>query len=348
MLTPYAALFALSGVVPLAVVLERGRRHREIRRALGLAEAPLRSQLRLVVALAAIPALLGLAATQPVLSTERTVRERLDAQVFVVLDVSRSMLAAEKPGDPTRFERARAVALRLREQLPEVPFGLASLTDRVLPHLFPTSDGAVFAATLERSLGIERPPPGAFYLTVATSLNALRVLPEKRYFPPSARRRVVLVLTDGETEPPLADLATRFRRGPRIETIFVRFWGAGERIYETGVAEDGYRPDPRSAALLARAAALGGGRVYEEGEVEAAAQALRRAVGEGETAKRRLGSARLPLMPYLTLAALLPLAFVLLDRNRWWESPLARRRRRRDHRATAAKVSPVRGVAQPG
>ena len=37
--------------------------------------------------------------------------------------------------------------------------GIASLTDRVLPHLFPSTDVDVFEATIERSMAIERPPP---------------------------------------------------------------------------------------------------------------------------------------------------------------------------------------------
>ena len=137
----------------------------------------------MLLALAAVPGLLGMAAAQPVVETTRRAPERTDAQAFVVVDVSRSMLAAGGPGAPTRFERARDIALELRESAPEVPFGVASITDRVLPHLFPTTDAALYASTLRRALDVEQPPPGAFYLTHATNLNSLRALPEKGYFP---------------------------------------------------------------------------------------------------------------------------------------------------------------------
>ena len=59
------------------------------------------------VALAAVPVLLGIAAAQPVLETTHVVPERTDVEAYVVIDVSRSMLAAAGPGEPTRFERAQ-------------------------------------------------------------------------------------------------------------------------------------------------------------------------------------------------------------------------------------------------
>ena len=37
--------------------------------------------------------------------------------------------------------------------------GVASLTDRVLPHLFPTLGANAFAAVVDSGIGIERPPP---------------------------------------------------------------------------------------------------------------------------------------------------------------------------------------------
>ncbi|HXG75862.1 MAG TPA: VWA domain-containing protein [Gaiellaceae bacterium] len=350
--TPYGALFALAAVLPVGVLLLRERRLRAIRRALGLAVPSLRALLPLAVALAAVPALLGLAAAQPVLHTTRTVNERTDAQAFVVVDISRSMLAAARSGAPTRFDRARELALALRQEIPEVPVGLASLTDRVLPHVFPTTDARVFAAALLRSVGVEHPPPGSFYLTVATSLNALRALPERSYFPPSARKRLAVVLTDGETELLTPDLARAYRRRPRVEVVFVHLWDAEERIYETGVAEGGYRPDARSAAHLARAAELTGGRVFSEGERAEIAAAVRGALGSGEVVSRAQDAGRLPLMPWVTLAALVPLGLVLLRRNVWWSRRgrllLAARRARAAPVPEGATLSPARGVAQPG
>lgn len=350
LVTPLGLLFVLTALLPLAVFVLRLRRMAETRRALGLEQPPLRSHLPLVLALAAVPALLGLAAAQPVVETTKTVRQRTDVQAFVVLDVSRSMLASPAPGTPTRLDRTKDLAVTLREQLPEVPFGVASLTDRVLPHLFPTNDVRVFDATLERAVRAENPPP-AVYATVATKLGSLREIPEQSYFPPSAKKRVVVVLTDGESEMPGSELAAAFEREPRIRSVFVRVWGADEAIYETGVAEGGYTPDPRGEAIMARAAELVGGQVVAEDDPRALLAAVREAVGTGETVARSESSGRLPLMPWVALAALVPLAFVVVRRNFWWGVRLRRRlsgRRAEGAAAEAAKVPAPRGVAQPG
>jgi hypothetical protein len=341
LITPLGALFALTAVVPLVVFLVRRRRLAAIREALGLPEPTLRSQLPLLLALVAVPVLLGMAAAQPVVETTRTAPERTDAQAFVVLDVSRSMLAAPGPGAPTRFERAREIALELRDSVPEVPFGVASITDRVLPHLFPTTDGPLYASTLRRALDVEKPPPGAFYLTQATNLNSLRAVPEKGYFTDSAMKRVLVVLTDGETQALEPGLEQAFRRPPRVETVFVHVSRPEERIYETGIAEGGYRTDPGSGASLDRAAALVGGRVFAEGDTAGVASAVRELVGEGQTVNRRQETGRLGLMPFLTALALVPLVLVLLRRNVW----VPPRRRRASEAAPArAPAAPVRAA----
>ncbi len=293
-----------------------------------------------VLALVAVPVLLGVAAMQPVIETTRTVPERTDAQALVAVDVSRSMLAGAGPGSATRFDRAREIALGLRTELPEVPFGVVSITDRVLPHLFPTTDDAVYASTLTRSLGIEHPPPGAFYLTFATNLNGLRAIPEQNYFLPTAKKRVLVVLTDGETQALEPELARAFTRRPTVETVFVHLWDADERIYEAGVPEGGYRPDAGSTASLARAASLVDGRVLAEAEAGAAAGVVRELIGTGATVDRQRETGRLALMPYLAALALVPLGFVLLRRNAW----LRLRSRSREAEPVSAREA---GVARP-
>jgi von Willebrand factor type A domain len=314
-LTPVGALFALAAVLPLAVLALRERRVRRVRGGLRLPHPALRSFLPLAIALAAVALLLGLAATQPVVETDRTVRERIDAEAFVVLDVSRSMLAAADAGAPTRLDRAKTLAQTLRQRLPQVPVGLLSLTDRVLPHLFPSADGTVFAATAEHAIGIERPPPGLFYSTRATDLGALVGIPRRGFFSRAARKRLLVVLTDGETQDLTDELRAAFARKPLIETFFVHVWNADEAIYETGVAERGYEPDPASARVLASAAAMVDGRVFREAEAVALADAAAAYFATGPTRERVIQGERLALMPYATLAVLLPLGFVLLRRN---------------------------------
>jgi len=314
-LTPLGAIIALAVLVPLAVYRTRECRLRELRAALRLDEQSRESRLSLVAALAAVCGLVALAAAQPVLATTREVRERTDAQVFLVVDPSRSMLASEGQGAPTRFDRAREIAQELANQLPEVPVGVASMTDGLLPHLFPTTDRQVLEATLGKTLDIESPGPSTFYSSRATTYDALEAAPTLNYFPPAAKKRVVVVLTDGETRPLEGDLASAFRREPKIETVFVRIWGADERIYLTGVAEFGYRSDPRSGATLARVASAVGGRVVSERDEDGLRRAVLDLLGTGPTRERRHEGHRLALMPWITLAAFLPLGFVLVRRN---------------------------------
>jgi hypothetical protein len=314
-LTPWGALFALAALLPLAVFLLRQRRARQIRAALRLDEPSLASRLSLALALATVPGLIGLAAAQPVVEESRTRPERIDAEAFVLFDITRSMLASADPKAPIRLDRARELAVRLRDELPELPMGVASLTDRVLPHAFPTTDRRVFVATIDKSIDIDR-PGSSIGGTVATSLEALTEIPKNLYFSPKAEKRLLLVMTDGESLPLRGGLEPAFAQAaPPIETVLVHFWNAEERIYAAGVAEGGYRPQPGSKGTLDRVASLVGGRVLSEDDPARVIAAARETVGEGETRKRELEGERIALMPYVTLAAVLPLGFLLLRRN---------------------------------
>jgi von Willebrand factor type A domain len=314
-LTPLGALIVLATLMPLGVYRRRLRRLREMRTSLGLAEPPSRTHLSLVGAVAAVGGLVALAAAQPVLATSNEQRERTDAQVFLVVDTSRSMLAAAGPESATRFDRAREIGQDLADALDEVPVGVASMTDGLLPHLFPTTDRRVLAATLRKTLNIESPGPSTFYSRRATTYDALVAAPTLNYFPPAAKKRVLVVLTDGETRPLELDLAGAFDREPRIETFFMHVWEPDERIYLTGVAEFGYSADARSESALARVAELVEGRVVPESDTDRLRRAVLDAIGTGPTTDRRHEGERVALMPYVTLAAFLPLAFLLWRRN---------------------------------
>jgi VWA domain-containing protein len=314
-LTPVASLFALLAVVPLAVYAERRRRADRIRVALGLEGAGGRSWIVLAACLAAVPVLVGIAAAQPVVTSARTVPQRSDAEVFVVLDTSRSMLASEGSGEPTRFERARDEALALQRNLGDIPVGLASFTDRVLPHLFPTVDERVFRDTAVNSMGIERPPPSTSFGTNVTTLDALGVIPTLNFFTPSVKRRALVVFTDGESQPISGVLSSDFARKPLVHVSFVRVGNVHERIYTSGVAEAGYKPDPTSSATLTAAAEAVRGRIVAEGDVGAVAAGVRQALGAGPTIDRRIEGSRRALMPLVALLAVFPLGFVLSRRN---------------------------------
>lgn len=314
-LTPVAALFALLAAAPLAAFAGRQRRLARVRAALRLAAPSRRSWLLLGVCLAAVPVLVGIAAAQPVVTSARTVPERSDAEVFVVLDTSRSMLASSSPGAATRFERARGEATVLQERLPDVPVGLASLTDRLLPHLFPTVDQRVFQETMREAVGIERPPPSTSFGTKVTTLDALGAVPTLGYYRPQAKKRALVVFTDGESQPVTDVLSSDFSGRPHVDVMFVHVGDASERIYESGVAEAGYRSDPTAGAILTGAAARVHGRVLAEGNVDGIAATVRGSLGTGPTVGRRIEGSRRALMPVVAMLAVLPLGFVLLRRN---------------------------------
>jgi hypothetical protein len=311
-LTPAAGLVGIAGVLPVLVFLRRERRARAVRRALGVAEPSPGPARALVAALVAVPLLGGVAAAQPVLDRAEERRQRSDAELLFVLDTSRSMLAAAEPGGPTRIERARVAALELRKRFPEVPAGLASLTDRTLPHLFPTIDARSFALTLERSIGIERPPP-AVSSTLATDLGSLAAAANQRFFSPKSRRRVLVVLTDGESDVPGPGLGTALGRAG-VDTVLVQLHRPGERIYLTSAPEPAYRTDPDSPRRLVLLAATLGGAAFGEAERAAAAAHVRERLGDGPTGPRPQRDL-LALMPWTMLAAVVPLALVLRRRN---------------------------------
>ncbi|MFY9579437.1 MAG: vWA domain-containing protein [Gaiellaceae bacterium] len=313
-LTPLAALAVLLAGIPLGAWFFLVRRDSRARRALSLPRPMRASRLGPALAIAGTAALIGVAAAQPVIQRQTAHRERTDAEAYVVFDISRSMAASPGPNAPDRMERARKFALALRPRLAAIPIGVASFTDRVLPHLFPTPDESAFAGVTRRAIGVEQPPPQRFYANRATALNSLESFVTAAFFRPETRYRAVIVLTDGESQPVSAGLAATLRKPPGVHVVFVHVWRSDDRIYPTSVADPNYHPDPNSGAVLARAAATLGGKVVSENDVGAAAAATREALGSGPIRKVS-ETARVALMPWVTLAAFLPLGFVLWRRN---------------------------------
>ncbi|HYI73976.1 MAG TPA: VWA domain-containing protein [Gaiellaceae bacterium] len=313
-LTPVAVLFGLLAAVPLAVFVGRRRRAARVRAALGLTSSPGRSWIALAICLAAVPILVGVAAAQPVVTSTRTVPQRSDSEVWIVVDTSRSMLASTGADDATRFRRAQNDVIALQEELPDVPLGIASFTDRVLPHLFPTVDRRVFTETTREALGVERPPPSTSFGTNVTALDALGAVPTLAFYTPAVEKRALVVFTDGESQP-VSTLATDFAQEPKVDVTFVKMGDGSERIWESGVSEAAYTPDPAAAETLAAAATAVEGRVVEEGQTAEVAAAVRAALGTGPTTPRRIEGNRQALMPYVAFLAIFPLAFVLYRRN---------------------------------
>lgn len=308
-LTPLGSLVALLALLPLAsAVLARGRTE-SVRRALRLPPPERRVELRPPLLAALGVALLGLAAAQPALTRTSSPSVSRNAQALFVLDTSRSMAASSTPGSRTRLDRAAAAAIRLRAAVPQLESGVLTLTDRVLPDLLPVADLQGFEGVVQRAVRIESPPPRDSSIR-ATSYGALGDIASGNDFAASASRRIVVLLTDGESNPVQAgELAGRLAAARGYRFVAIRFWRSNESVYSAdGKPEAGYRPDPGGKTTLRDLAATLGGRSFEEQQVGAAAAYLRGLVGTGPTVRAAgVDRRRLPLAPYAALAGLLAL-----------------------------------------
>lgn len=305
-LTPAAALVGLVVVVPVVAWLLGERYLRRARAVLSL-RPPARGTWWAPAAIAATIGLIAVAAAQPTLASSGGRGEKKIGEVFVALDTSTSMSA----GRPTRFARAIAAAEEIRDGLRGTPVGLASVTDRVLPHIFPTIDRDDYLSTLHEAVGVDRPPP-AKRRQRASGFDALAALGSARFFTNTRGARVVVLLTDGETRPFDAGAVARALGGAHVQLVIVRFWKAGERIAGDSV----YRADP-SSQIGARSIATGlRAESFDESEVGAALAVVRRELGVAQRAlPPTAASTSRPLAPYAVLASLLPLGFLVYRRN---------------------------------
>jgi hypothetical protein len=313
---PLAGLAFLAVLLPLAAFWRIRRRGTRVRAALGLAPPPRRSGVLALAAIVLLAALVGAASAQPVLvdSQPRYVRE--DAEAYFVVDITRSMLASAGPAAATRLERARVFAERVRAAVPDVPAGIASFTNRLVPHVFPTHNIALFGSGLRRSIAIERPAPDRSDQALVTAFDSLAPLQTHNFFSPRADRRVAVVLTDGETRPVSPATLRALRARPRIDLLIVRFWSEEERIHRPRLEIDAqYQTDPGSTATLAAFADAVGAQVYSEDDAGAVARELRRRLGRGEPVVAGEEVSARPLTAWAVGLALVPLAFLLVRRN---------------------------------
>jgi hypothetical protein len=311
-LTPWAALVAIVVVVPLAALAAALWRERQARRLLRLDDPPRGRLPRAAVAVVSAAALLGIAAAQPAIRSTTELPVRTDAETIYVFDTSRSMLAAATRRSPTRLERARTAAIRLRRELAGVPSGVATLTDRVLPDLLPDGRVDVFEQTVGGAVRVDNPPPQT-EAPIATSLGALAALGTQNFFSPSARHRLLVVFTDGESRAyDLQATARALRRAPGAKTLFVHVWSPGEAVFgPDGRPENGYHADASSRAALTALAEATGGTVVGEGSIGRAGRLARTALGAGPSRQEGLTERTRTLAPWVALASLLPLGLAL-------------------------------------
>lgn len=325
--TPAAGLIVLAGVVAVIAVFAGEQRLDRLRSALGLRRGHTRSSQLVAGAIGVVALLLTLAAMQPVVASSVSKQGRADADVYFVFDVSRSMAARTSASAQTRLERAKRDSEALRGMLPNVAIGIASLNDRLLPHLFPTLSSVAFASTVQSALGINKPRAALFYGEngVGTKLDSVGDLATEGYFGKEAKKRIAVVFTDGETlTSGLDTLPSRLQQG-QVRTYFVRYWSQKDRIYLPGGAlETTYSPDFSSGPVLDRVARSIGTPVFTGGNPGAVAQTLRTALGNGPTGPRQRDLGSYPLAPWFVLLAFPFLALVLLWRHVPWVAPRAR------------------------
>ena len=324
---PWAALLGLVAVLPLSAAALAARRSRRTARELGLTPARGWAATGTAAAVAAC-ALLALAAAQPSLRGEGR-RVRTDVEAVFVVDVSGSMLAAAAPGTATRLERAKTAVRRLAAAIPEVPVGVAGLTDRVLPYSFPTADRAVFSEVLTRSVAIDAPPPTT-PAVVATSFDTLGELGRTDFFSEGARRHACVVVTDGESRSSPGDVDPG-----RCSFHVIQVGDRTDRIFGRDARPDpGYPPPFSDVAALQQLAAATGGRVWPLARLEDAAAVLRSEVGTGPTRDMSSQGESRSLAP-LAAGAALCLVVLLAVRG-------ARRRRVRSAGTVTRRTAAIR------
>jgi hypothetical protein len=290
---PEAGLVVLAVALPLAALWLAQRRKRVIRNALGLSP-PTGTATRLGAgAIVGFAVLVAAATAQPVLLRQKPIRVRQDAQAYVVVDVTRSMLAARSADGPTRLERALEA-----------------------PHVFPTTDSSVFGSGLRRSIGVEQPPPDRGIGAVLTAFDALAPLQTHNFFDRDATRRVAVVLTDGETTAVDRSTIDELRSEPPLELVLVRLWDERERIFQSRVAADRtYTTNPASTAVLQSFVAATGARLFDEQHVDEAAATVRRLLGRGQASHAGMEVSAKSLAGWAFGLAFLPLGYLLWRRN---------------------------------
>jgi hypothetical protein len=188
------------------------------------------------------------------------------------------------------------------------------MTDRVLPDLMPTTDPGLFDRTLAQSVGIDEPPPSQQYAHHrATNFQALVPILNSHFYSESAKRRLLVVLTDGEASRDLELYGLGI--GHDLRPVFVHVWAPNERIYHHGRPDPFYVADPASAALLRQAAQVASGATFDEHQIGAIIHQARSIVGNGAAHAHVDAYARIALAPWFALAGVFPLGFLFYRRN---------------------------------
>jgi hypothetical protein len=225
------------------------------------------------------------------------------------------MAAAPSPESPRRFDRAIETAERLHQRLANIPSGVATMTDRVVPSLFPTGNDEVFTAALEDALAIGQPPPRG-YEDIGTDFASLDTFGSGTFYSPTAKRRVAIVLTDGESRPfDSALLQEALGAGPPVDFVVMRFWSRRDRVWRGGSPAKDFRPIEASAARTAQLVRATDGKEASPGDIDSVVRTVRSAVGSGPEVEQGQLLRVIGLGKWFALASLVPLGYLIWRRN---------------------------------
>ncbi len=344
-------LIVLVLLVPLAVVeWRRIRRERRAARAVGLEPQRLWRTLQRSVCAGLVITLAAIAASEPSLRQTSSVELRANAEVYLFVDASASMLAGASSHAPTRLEQARQAAADFAQSLPsDLPLGAGAFPQSPLPLTAPIGDRQLFLTALDHLTAPGTLPEHLYGGVTATNFANLSTLTTAHFFLPKTRRRIVVLLTDAEG--PSFDVASTAASLKRlhIHLVFVRLGSPHDRIW---IQRKGERPvaDPKYQANLADIGEVRllardtGGAFYSQGQIRNAIDEVNRLSGHGpDRPAQTLSLYSDSLGQYFLLAALPCLAWLasgLLP----FSAPLrarARLRRRRSARRHGSRTSPL-------
>ncbi|HEY3463395.1 MAG TPA: hypothetical protein VGK62_08125 [Gaiellaceae bacterium] len=312
------ALLTLILLVPLAgVEWVRLRRERGAARAVGLEPQRLWRGLRNGVCAALVVALAAFAASEPSLRQTKNVQLRADAEVYLFVDASASMLASASSHAPTRLQQARSASVAFAQSLPpDLPLGAGALPQSPLPLTAPNGDRQLFLAAIDHLTTPGSLPEHLYGGRTATDFSNLSTLTSTHFFLPKTKRRIVVVLSDAEG--PSFDTATTAGTLKRahIRLVFVRFGSSRDRIWlhrpgQSPVVDTKFEPDLSDLGQVRLLAGETGGAFYDQRSIGSAVDKVERLAGHGpDRSAEPLSVYADALGPYALLAALPLLAWL--------------------------------------
>jgi hypothetical protein len=312
------ALFALGLLAPLAgFEWIRLRRERRAARAVGLQPQLLWLGLRNGVCAGVVIALAAFAASEPSLQQTKRVQLRADAEVYLFVDSSASMLASASSNSPTRLQQARSASADFARGLPaDLPLGAGALPQSPLPLTAPNGDRQLFLTAIDRMTTPGTLPEHLYGGLTATDFSNLTTLTSTHFFLPKTRRRIVVVLSDGEGPSFDAASTAASLKHAHIRLVFVRFGSPQDRIWlhpsgRRPVIDTKYTPDLTDLGEVHLLAGETGGGFYDQRGVGEAVDKVNRLAGHGrDRSAEPLSLYADSLGPYVLLATLPFLAWL--------------------------------------